>query len=142
MPRPFAFLAAALLVLGALDAQPVRADDVPSMVVKDVVVGTGNTVRDDSTVSIQYTGWLYDAKAPDHHGIKIDSSYDNGRPLTFSMGANEVVDGMEEGVRGMKAGGKRTVIIPSRLGYGLRGAPPDVPPRSALVFDIELLQVN
>jgi FKBP-type peptidyl-prolyl cis-trans isomerase FkpA len=93
-------------------------------------------------VRIQYIGWLYDAKAPDHHGAKVDSSYDNGHPLTFTMGANEVVEGMESGVRGMKVGGKRTVIVPSRLGYGRRGAAPEVPPNSALVFDIELLEVH
>jgi FKBP-type peptidyl-prolyl cis-trans isomerase FkpA len=142
MPRPLAFLAVALLILGGFGSQPARADDVPSLVTKDVVVGTGNTARDDSEVRIQYTGWLYDAKTPDHHGAKIDSSYDNGRPLTFSMGANEVIEGMESGVRGMKVGGKRTVIIPSRMGYGRRGAAPDVPGNSALVFDIELVDVR
>ncbi|GGA45382.1 FKBP-type peptidyl-prolyl cis-trans isomerase [Dyella nitratireducens] len=142
MPRPFAFLAAALLALGTLGPQLARADDVPSLVVKDVVVGTGSTARDDSDVRIQYTGWLYSAKAPDHHGTEIDSSYDSGRPLTFTMGANEVIEGMESGVRGMKVGGKRTVIIPSRMGYGFRGAAPDVPANSALVFDIELLDVH
>ncbi|GLQ90159.1 FKBP-type peptidyl-prolyl cis-trans isomerase [Dyella flagellata] len=142
MPRPFAFLATALLALGALGPQPALADDVPSFVAKDVVVGTGNTARDDSEVRIQYTGWLYDAKTPDHHGAKIDSSYDSGRPLSFTMGAGEVVEGMESGVRGMKVGGKRTIIVPSRMGYGHRGAAPEVPPNSALVFDIELLDVH
>jgi FKBP-type peptidyl-prolyl cis-trans isomerase FkpA len=143
MPRPFALLATALLALGAtFSPQPAQADDVTAMVIKDVVVGTGSTARDDSEVRIQYTGWLYDAKAPDHHGAKIDSSYDSGRPLSFTMGANQVVEGMESGVRGMKTGGKRTVIIPSRMGYGRRGAAPDVPPNSALVFDIELMEVH
>lgn len=142
MPRPLAFLAAALLVLGALGAQPARADDVASLVAKDVVVGTGSAARDDSEVRIQYTVWLYDAKASDHHGTKIDSSYDSGRPLTFSMGANEVIEGMESGVLGMKAGGRRVLVVPSRMGYGRVGAAPDVPPNSALVFDIELLEVH
>ena len=142
MPRPFAFFTAVLLAVGAFGLQPALADDVPSMQIRDVVVGTGNTARDDSEVSIQYIGWLYDAKAPDHHGAKIDSSYDSGRPLRFTLGANEVVEGMESGVRGMKAGGKRSVVIPSRMGYGRRGAAPDVPPNSALVFDIELLEVH
>lgn len=142
MPRPLTFLATALLVLGALGAQPALADDLAGIVIKDTVVGAGNTARDDSEVRIQYICWLYDAKAPDHHGAKIDSSYDNGRPLSFALGANEVVDGMEAGVRGMKAGGKRTVLVPSRMGYGRRGSPPDVPPNSALVFDIELLDVH
>lgn len=142
MLRPFAFFATALLALGVLGSQPALADDVPSIVIKDVVVGTGNTARDDSEVRIHYTGWLYDAKAPDHHGAKIDSSYDSGRPLSFSLGANEVVEGMDTGVKGMKVGGKRTIIIPSHMGYGRRGSPPDVPPNSALVFDIELLEVH
>ena len=142
MPRLFALFATALLALGSLGLSQAWADDLAGIVIKDTVVGTGNTARDDSEVRIQYVCWLYDAKAPDHHGAKIDSSYDNGRPLDFSLGANEVVDGMESGVKGMKAGGKRTVFVPSRMGYGRRGSPPDVPPNSALVFDIELLEVH
>lgn len=142
MPRPFALLTVVLLALGALSSQSARADDVTSMVIKDVIVGTGNTARDDSEVRINYVGWLYDAKAPDHHGPKIDSSYDSGRPLSFLLGSNEVVEGMDSGVRGMKVGGKRTIVIPSRMGYGRRGSPPDVPPNSGLVFDIELLEVH
>jgi len=142
MPRPFAFLAVVLLALGALGAPSAHADDVPSMTINDVVVGTGNTARDDSEVRINYTCWLYDAKAPDHHGAKIDSSYDSGRPLSFLIGSNEVVEGMDSGVKGMKVGGKRTIIVPSRMGYGHRGSPPDVPANSALVFDIQLLEVH
>jgi len=142
MPRPFAFLAVVLLALGALGAPSAHADDVPSMTINDVVVGTGNTARDDSEVRINYTCWLYDAKAPDHHGAKIDSSYDGGRPLSFLIGSNEVVEGMDSGVKGMKVGGKRTILVPSRMGYGHRGSPPDVPANSALVFDIELLEVR
>jgi FKBP-type peptidyl-prolyl cis-trans isomerase FkpA len=142
MPRPLALLAVALLVLGVFGPRPAIADDVPSLVIKDVVVGTGSTARDDSEVSIQYTGWLYDAKAPDHHGAKIDSSYDSGHPLDFALGANQVVEGMENAVKGMKVGGKRTVVVPSSLGYGKRGAAPEIPPNSALVFDIELVDVH
>jgi FKBP-type peptidyl-prolyl cis-trans isomerase FkpA len=142
MPRPFAFLAVVLLALGALGAPSAHADDVASMTINDVVVGTGNTARDDSEVRINYTCWLYDAKAPDHHGAKIDSSYDSGRPLSFLIGSNEVVEGMDSGVKGMKVGGKRTIIVPSRMGYGHRGSPPDVPANSALVFDIQLLEVH
>lgn len=143
MPRLLALLATALLALSAaLGSQPALADDVTAMVIKDTVVGTGYTARDDSEVRIQYTGWLYDAKAPDHHGAKIDSSYDNGRPFSFTLGTNEVVEGMDAGVKGMKVGGKRTIIVPSRMGYGRRGAAPDVPPNSALIFDIELLEVH
>ncbi|GLQ46616.1 peptidyl-prolyl cis-trans isomerase [Dyella lipolytica] len=142
MIRPFAILATALLALGALGPLPAHADDVTKLVITDQKVGTGATARDDSEVRINYTGWLYDAKAPDHHGAKFDSSYDSGRPLNFTLGANEVVSGMDSGVKGMRVGGKRTLIIPSSLGYGHRGAGSDIPPNSALVFDVELLEVH
>lgn len=142
MLRPLVVLASALLALGALSPRAALADDVASLVIKDVVVGTGSVARDDTEARIQYTGWLYDAKAPDHHGAKFDSSYDSGRPLSFTVGANEVISGMDSGVRGMRVGGKRTIIIPSSLGYGHRGAGAEIPPNSALVFDIELLDVR
>ncbi|GAB2585474.1 FKBP-type peptidyl-prolyl cis-trans isomerase [Dyella jejuensis] len=142
MHRPLAFLATAMLALGVFAPPPAHADDVPKLVVTDQKVGTGSEARDDSEVRINYTGWLYDAKAPDHHGAKFDSSYDSGRPLAFTLGADEVIPGMESGVRGMRVGGKRTVIMPSSLGYGRRGAGDDIPPNSALVFDIELLEVH
>ncbi|HUA81717.1 MAG TPA: FKBP-type peptidyl-prolyl cis-trans isomerase [Dyella sp.] len=142
MLRPLVFLASALLALVALSPRAVLADDVPGLVIKDVVVGTGSTARDDTEVRIQYTGWLYDAKAPDHHGAKFDSSYDSGRPLSFTVGTDEVISGMDSGVRGMRVGGKRTIIIPSSLGYGHKGAGAEIPPNSALVFDIELLEVR
>ncbi|WP_233841922.1 FKBP-type peptidyl-prolyl cis-trans isomerase [Dyella sp. 2HG41-7] len=142
MLRPLALFATALFALCALSPLAALADDVVGLVIKDVVVGTGSVARDDAEVRIQYTGWLYDAKAPDHHGAKFDSSYDSGRPLSFTVGADEVISGMDSGVRGMRVGGKRTVIIPSTLGYGHKGAGPEIPPNSALVFDIELLDVR
>ena len=142
MYRPLALFATALLVLGTFGPRVVHADNVTKLTITDQKVGTGNVARDDSSVTIQYTGWLYDAKAPDHHGAKFDSSYDSGRPLTFVVGAEEVISGMESGVRGMQAGGKREIIIPSSMGYGHRGAGSDIPPDTALVFDIELLEVN
>jgi FKBP-type peptidyl-prolyl cis-trans isomerase FkpA len=142
MFRPLAVLATALLALTALGPRPAQADDVPKLVITDQKVGTGAMAQDDTQVSIHYTGWLYDAKAPDHHGAKFDSSYDSGRPLVFTLGAEEVISGMDSAVRGMRVGGKREVIIPSKLGYGARGAGKDIPPNSALVFDIELLEVH
>ncbi len=142
MYRPLAILATALLALSALGPRLAHADDVQQIVITDQKVGTGAQARDDTEVRINYIGWLYDAKAPDHHGAKFDSSYDSGRPLSFTLGADEVVPGMETAVRGMRVGGKRTVIIPSSLGYGHRGAGSDIPPNSALVFEIELLRVR
>ena len=142
MSRLLVIFATALLAVGAFGPRPAHADDVTKMVITDQKVGTGAQARDDTEVRINYIGWLYDAKAPDHHGTKFDSSYDSGRPLSFTLGADEVVTGMETGVRGMRVGGKRTVIIPSSLGYGRRGAGSDIPPNSALVFEIELLSVR
>ena len=142
MYRPLAILATALLALSALGLRPAHADDVPQIVITDQKVGTGAQAREDTEVRINYTGWLYDAKAPDHHGAKFDSSYDSGRPLRFSVGAEEVIPGMDSGIKGMRVGGKRTLIIPSSLGYGRTGAGGDIPPNSALVFDIELLEVR
>ena len=142
MHRLLAILATALLTVGASGSRPAYAADVTKMVITDHKVGTGAQARDDSEVTINYTGWLYDTKAPDHHGTKFDSSYDSGRPLSFTVGADEVVSGMDSGVKGMRVGGKRTLIIPSSLGYGLRGAGNDIPPNSALVFDVELLEVR
>jgi FKBP-type peptidyl-prolyl cis-trans isomerase FkpA len=142
MARPLVFLVTAALVLGAFGLRTAHADDVAKLSITDQKVGTGDTARDDTEVEINYTGWLYDAKAPDHHGTKFDSSYDSGHPLTFTIGADQVVPGMDKGVKGMRVGGKREVIIPSSLGYGRRGAGSDVPPNSALVFDIELMEVH
>lgn len=142
MYRPLALLATALLASGALGLRPAHADDVTKLMMKDQKLGAGNPARDDSEVQINYTGWLYDAKAKDHHGAKFDSSYDSGHPLSFTLGAEEVISGMESGVRGMRVGGKRTIIIPSNMGYGRNGSGDDIPPDSALVFEVELLQVH
>jgi FKBP-type peptidyl-prolyl cis-trans isomerase FkpA len=142
MYRPLAFVTAALLALGAFGSHPVYAADVTKLTITDQKTGTGDPVRDDTTVEINYTGWLYDAKAPDHHGAKFDSSYDNGQTLTFTVGAGEVIAGMESGVKGMRVGGKREIIIPSSMGYGVRGAGREIPSNSALVFDIELVAVH
>jgi FKBP-type peptidyl-prolyl cis-trans isomerase FkpA len=142
MRRPLAFFATALLALAALGPRPVHADNVGKLIITDQKVGTGAKAQDDSEVEINYTGWLYNAKAPDHHGAKFDSSYDSGRPLTFTVGSGDVIAGMEDAVRGMHVGGKREVIVPASMGYGARGAGSDIPPNSALVFDIELLDVR
>jgi len=142
MYRPLALFATALLALAAFGPRPVHADDVAKLTITDQKAGSGDEARDDSTVEIHYTGWLYSAKAPDHHGRKFDSSYDNGQPLSFTLGNDEVIAGMESAVKGMHVGGKREVIVPARLGYGARGAGSDIPPNAALVFDIELLEVR
>jgi FKBP-type peptidyl-prolyl cis-trans isomerase FkpA len=91
---------------------------------------------------VHYRGWLYDDTKPDHHGAEFDSSRSHGHPFEFRLGIGRVIKGWDQGVAGMKVGGKRTLLIPASLGYGARGAGGDIPPNAALVFDVELLDVQ
>ena len=109
------------------------------LVYTDSVVGTGAEATSGNSVSVHYTGWL---QQPDgQKGKKFDSSVDRGQPFGFRLGAGQVIKGWDEGVAGMKIGGKRTLIIPSELGYGGRGAGGVIPPNAVLIFDVELLGV-
>ena len=108
----------------------------------DTIVGTGREAEPGFNVSVHYTGWLYDEKASDHKGKKFDSSVDRGQPFKFDLGAGQVIQGWDEGFAGMKIGGKRTLIIPSEMGYGARGAGGAIPPNATLIFDVELLDVK
>ncbi len=106
----------------------------------DTVAGKGKPAKPGSTVTLHYSGWLYSPKADKQHGQAFDSSV-GGKPFTFQLGAGKVIKGLDEGVAGMKAGGKRSLIIPAALGYGAQGAGP-IPPNANLVFDVELLDVK
>ena len=108
----------------------------------DVKQGTGAEAIAGHDVSVHYTGWLYDENAPDKHGKKFDSSRDRGDPFNFPLGGGRVIKGWDQGVAGMKIGGQRTLIIPSEMGYGSRGAGGAIPPNATLVFDVELLGVR
>ena len=108
----------------------------------DVILGKGDLATPGKKVSVHYTGWLYDAAAPDHHGRKFDSSRDRNEPFEFTLGAGQVIMGWDQGVAGMQVGGQRTLIIPPNLGYGARGAGGVIPPNATLVFDVELLGVH
>ncbi len=103
--------------------------------IDDLAPGTGTEATEGSTVSVHYTGTLT-------NGEKFDSSLDRGRPFEFTLGAGRVIKGWEQGVRGMKVGGKRKLTIPPELGYGARGFPPVIPANATLVFEIELLGVK
>lgn len=98
----------------------------------DLKAGTGATAQAGKTVTVHYTGWL-------ENGKKFDSSVDRGQPFSFPLGAGRVIKGWDEGVQGMKVGGKRKLIIPSNLGYGARGAGGAIPPHATLIFEVELL---
>jgi FKBP-type peptidyl-prolyl cis-trans isomerase FkpA len=101
----------------------------------DEQVGNGTVAAKGQKVSVHYTGWLTD-------GTKFDSSKDRGRPFEFALGAGQVIRGWDEGVAGMKIGGKRRLVIPPELGYGARGAAGVIPPNATLVFEVELLGVG
>ena len=106
----------------------------------DTVQGTGAEAK--GAVRVHYTGWLQDSSKSDGKGRKFDSSLDRGTPFEFQLGAGQVIRGWDEGVAGMKVGGKRTLIIPPELGYGARGAGGVIPPNATLVFDVELVSVR
>lgn len=108
----------------------------------DTQVGSGREAEVGFNVTVHYTGWLYDAAAEGGKGKKFDSSLDRSSPFNFFLGGGQVIQGWDEGVQGMKIGGKRTLIIPSEMGYGARGAGGVIPPNANLIFDVELLDVK
>ena len=105
---------------------------------EDTVVGEGAEARAGQSVTVHYTGWLYNNGV---QGAKFDSSKDRNDPFVFPLGAGMVIKGWDEGVQGMKVGGQRTLLIPAELGYGARGAGGVIPPNATLKFDVELLAV-
>ncbi|HLY05425.1 MAG TPA: FKBP-type peptidyl-prolyl cis-trans isomerase [Rhizomicrobium sp.] len=106
----------------------------------DTKVGTGAVAKPGEPVTVNYTGWLYVNGAK---GKKFDSSFDHGEPFTFPLGGGQVIPGWDKGVVGMKVGGKRTLIIPSDMGYGAGGTPDGtIPPNATLIFDVELVKVG
>ena len=156
MPKKYIAVCALLLVLvlGAVialqannkDSSPPQPVSSPpqqtELTMIDHKVGTGATAESGKTVIVHYTGWLYDAAAPDNKGKKFDSSRDRNQPFGFALGAGQVIKGWDQGVAGMQVGGQRTLIIPPELGYGERGAGGVIPPNATLVFDVELLEVK
>jgi FKBP-type peptidyl-prolyl cis-trans isomerase len=113
-----------------------------SLEIIEVAAGSGTEATKGKHVTVHYTGWLHDGAALENKGAKFDSSRDRGDPFDFPLGAGHVIRGWDEGVAGMKIGGKRTLIIPPEMGYGARGAGGVIPPNATLVFDVELLEVN
>ena len=149
MNRRFALLACALLFTvgcskkvdepGASTFKPAEEAPPPpppkELIIVDDVVGTGREAKSGDEVKVHYTGTLL-------NGRKFDSSRDRGDPFTFKLGTGAVIKGWDQGVAGMKVGGKRTLTIPPELGYGAAGSPPNIPPNAGLKFDVELLEVK
>lgn len=111
------------------------SDEVKELVVEDIKVGKGETVKDGDTVVMHYTGWLED-------GTEFDSSYSRKIPFETQIGAGYVIRGWDMGVPGMKVGGKRKLVIPYHLGYGKYGVDPLIPGFATLIFEVELLKIK
>ena len=105
------------------------------LIIEELEVGAGETAQSGQYVTVHYTGWLT-------NGTKFDSSKDRDDPFEFGLGQRQVIAGWDEGVQGMKIGGKRKLTIPPQLGYGARGAGGVIPPNATLVFEVELLAVE
>ncbi len=123
------------LLLGVLLLACQRPAPAPGLQVTDQLVGTGAEALPGRTVVMHYRGRLAD-------GRSFDSSYQRGQPIQFVLGQKMVIPGWEQGLRGMRVGGKRTLVVPPALAYGAAGQGAAVPPGATLVFDVELVQVR
>ena len=119
---------------GSISVASNQTSSMENLVIKDITVGTGAEAKNGDTVTVNYAGTFDDGK-------KFDSSYDRKQPFSFTLGVGQVIKGWDLGVAGMKAGGKRQLVIPSKLGYGPNGQPPVIPPDATLHFTVELLSV-
>ena len=107
----------------------------------DLIEGTGPMATSGKTATVQYTGWLHADGAPDNKGKQFDSSVGRG-PFSFRLGGGQVIRGWDQGVQGMKVGGKRRLVLPPEFGYGARGAGGVIPPNATLLFEVELIDVR
>jgi peptidylprolyl isomerase len=129
-------------ITGKLGAKPKITVSPPNptppgqLVVKDLVKGHGKPAKPGETVTVQYEGVLY------HNNQVFDASWDHGKPFSFPLGKGQVIPGWDQGVKGMKVGGRRELVIPPALGYGTQGSPPTIPANSTLVFVVDLLKVK
>jgi FKBP-type peptidyl-prolyl cis-trans isomerase FkpA len=132
--------ATALTACGGSDAGSsggVAVSSPAALTKTDTVLGTGKTAATGTVASVSYTGWLYNASAADFKGTQFDKG-----AFSYTVGSTGVIPGFDQGVNGMKVGGKRIVLIPSSLGYGASGSGAAIPPNSGLVFEIEVTAVN
>jgi FKBP-type peptidyl-prolyl cis-trans isomerase len=134
-----AFLIAVTLVMPAVTFAKGRISKGDGLQYEVIKQGAGKIAQAGQRVQVHYTGWL---NQNGQKGKKFDSSVDRGKPFIFGLGQGQVIRGWDEGVAGMKVGEKRTLFIPSALGYGARGAGGAIPPNADLIFDVELLDVE
>ncbi len=137
------FLSVAILAVsmacGDSPTAPPPVLDVPFSTT-DMTVGTGTEATTGKTIRVYYTGWIYSTSATDNKGTQFDTST-SGPGFTFTLGAGQVIKGWDQGIVGMKVGGKRRLVIPPSLGYGTAGAGSTIPPNAHLIFEVELLSV-
>ena len=138
--RLHALLLITCVVFAGCDSPSDPSSGVP-FTVTDLVEGTGAEATNGQTLTMNYTGWLYDANAPDNKGVVFDTTDGRG-PFSFLLGTGQVIQGWDQGLVGMKVGGTRRLIIPPELAYGDQGAGGVIPPNATLIFDVELLGVQ
>ncbi len=140
--RPVALACIALLLAACGGPPAYTGGDVPELQRIDIAQGEGVPAAAGDEVSVHYTGWLYDENAAHGRGAQFDSSRERGQPFVFRLGTGRVIRGWDEGIVGMRPGGRRELRIPAHLGYGEAGAGKVIPPGASLVFDVELLEVQ
>jgi len=138
LPAPVAQAAAAP---AAASPTPSTGTEPMALQKTELAPGHGAEIKSGQTALVHYTGWLFDAAAPENKGKQFDSSV-GGEPFEFPLGAGAVIVGWDQGVVGMQVGGKRRLVIPPELGYGNRGAGGVIPPGATLVFDVELVEIR
>jgi FKBP-type peptidyl-prolyl cis-trans isomerase FkpA len=121
---------------------PPGKSEITQLVSVDPKVGEGTEATWGRGVLVHYSGWIYDQKRSQNRGREFDSSRDRNEPLAFTIGSGEVIKGWEEGVNGMKVGGRRVITVPPQLAYGGEGLGELIPPNATLIFDIELIEVK
>ena len=133
-----------LLALAACTGKPSATPPsaVNSLQILELQPGAGAPIAGGQNAVVQYTGWLYEAGAPDNKGKQFDSSRNGGQPFRFVVGAGQVIKGWDQGVAGMKVGGRRRLVIPADLAYGDSGAGGVIPPGATLVFDVDLVAIE
>ena len=139
MPAPVAEAAPAPTTASA--ANPATGTQAMPLTKTELTPGTGAEIKSGQNALVHYTGWLYDAAAPENKGKQFDSSV-GGEPFDFPLGGGRVIPGWDQGVVGMKVGGKRRLVIPPELAYGNSGAGGVIPPGATLVFDVELVEIQ
>jgi FKBP-type peptidyl-prolyl cis-trans isomerase FkpA len=145
MSRPLlALICAAFALSAACDngtATPIAPPETVPFSQNDLVVGTGADATNGKRVTVNYTGWLYDATKVDQKGTQFDTSIGRA-PLGFTLGAGTVIKGFDQGVAGMKVGGTRRIVIPPSLAYGTTGNGNAIPPNATVIFEVDLIDVQ